>query len=65
VVAPEKGWEDRLYRARRDRAKGGRIGAVQLVAVPYYAWANREPGAMQVWLQSLGGEPEASRDGVR
>lgn len=23
---------------------------VQLTAIPYYAWANREPGAMQVWL---------------
>ena len=61
VVAPEKGWEDRLYRARRDRVRGRRIGAVQLVAVPYYTWANREPGAMQVWLRSLRGEPEAFR----
>ena len=23
---------------------------VELFAVPYYAWANREPGAMQVWI---------------
>jgi DUF1680 family protein len=23
---------------------------VRLTAIPYYAWANREPGAMQVWL---------------
>jgi DUF1680 family protein len=24
--------------------------AVEVVAVPYYAWANREIGAMRVWL---------------
>ena len=23
---------------------------VELCAIPYYAWANREPGAMQVWI---------------
>ena len=22
----------------------------RLVAIPYYAWANREPGAMRVWI---------------
>jgi hypothetical protein len=26
--------------------------AVPLTAVPYYAWANREPGALQVWVRS-------------
>jgi DUF1680 family protein len=24
---------------------------VRITAVPYYAWANREPGPMRVWLQ--------------
>jgi hypothetical protein len=24
--------------------------AVELTAVPYYAWANRAPGAMRVWI---------------
>ncbi len=23
---------------------------VDITAIPYYAWANREPGAMQVWI---------------
>ena len=34
------------------RAKGrdGQQRAVDLTAVPYYAWANREPGAMTVWI---------------
>jgi uncharacterized protein len=27
------------------------LGAeVELIAVPYYAWANRAPGAMRVWI---------------
>jgi uncharacterized protein len=54
VVVSARGWEadttawnDRLYRplgapaARRPAA---------LTAIPYYAWANREPGAMRVWI---------------
>ncbi len=24
---------------------------VELRAIPYYAWANREPGEMQVWMR--------------
>ncbi|MHA1356242.1 MAG: hypothetical protein ACTSR1_13820 [Candidatus Heimdallarchaeota archaeon] len=22
----------------------------QLIAIPYYCWANRDPSAMQVWI---------------
>ncbi|MBK8977816.1 MAG: glycoside hydrolase family 127 protein [Planctomycetes bacterium] len=37
------------------RAAAG--GAVQLLAIPYHAWANREQGAMAVWLwERQGGE---------
>ena len=25
----------------------------QLTAIPYYAWDNRQPGAMRVWIRSL------------
>ena len=32
----------------KDSAKGGR--AVSVTLIPYYAWANREPSAMQVWM---------------
>jgi DUF1680 family protein len=32
-----------------DRENGGET-PVPLVAVPYHAWANREPGAMRVWI---------------
>ena len=27
----------------------------QLVALPYYLWANRAPGSMQVWVAELEG----------
>jgi uncharacterized protein len=27
-------------------------GRVDLTAIPYYAWGNREPGAMRVWLRT-------------
>jgi DUF1680 family protein len=33
--------------------KGGR--AVSLTMIPYYAWANREPSAMEVWVPYVKG----------
>jgi len=49
-------WNGRLYRTRRregtDAApKLGLGSAVTLRALPYYAWANREAGSMQVWIR--------------
>jgi DUF1680 family protein len=38
-------WKDELYRSQRVETKPCTIRAV-----PYYAWDNRQPGAMQVWL---------------
>ena len=32
----------------KDSAKAGRT--VSMTLIPYYAWANREPSAMQVWM---------------
>lgn len=46
-------WAEPLYRtvpATREEAPRGRT--VELVAIPYFAWANREPGRMQVWLRA-------------
>lgn len=28
------------------------VGRVTLTAIPYYAWGNREHGAMRVWLRT-------------
>ena len=52
VIPPGAAWSDRLYRAVRPAAVKTESQAVEVMAIPYYAWANREPGAMQVWLQS-------------
>lgn len=47
VLLDLSGWEGALYRAYTP-AKPPKPYA--LTAIPYYAWANREAGAMQVWL---------------
>ena len=49
-AAPDTGWEDRLYRTAYPREADTQTHASRITAVPYYAWANREPGAMRVWL---------------
>jgi len=42
-------WRHRLYRPLGSAPPGPRR-PVTLNAIPYYAWANREPGAMRVWI---------------
>ena len=39
-------WQGALYRAEPPRTR-----PVTWTAIPYYLWANREPGAMRVWVQ--------------
>jgi len=43
--------EDPLYRLAIPRAPGTR--PQKLTLIPYYAWANREPAAMEVWVPYL------------
>ena len=49
VVVDNGPWQGRLYR-RVEPANGEPRPSVDLTAVPYYAWANRGPNAMRVWL---------------
>lgn len=42
----DAGWEDTLYRPEPPVAR-----PVPITAIPYYAWGNREPGPMRVWLR--------------
>jgi uncharacterized protein len=42
-------WRGRLYRPVGSGAPPARQHA-ELTAIPYYAWANREQGAMRVWV---------------
>jgi DUF1680 family protein len=46
--APDDGWEKRLYRTVHPREGDAQTSAT-VTAVPYYAWANREPGTMRIW----------------
>ena len=52
VVPPDDAWENRLYRTPVPRLEKPRSRSVEVTAIPYYAWANREPGPMQVWLRT-------------
>ena len=42
-------WQDQLYRPVVRGRSAPRRGTA-LTAIPYYAWANRGPGAMRVWI---------------
>jgi len=44
VLADTGGWERMLYRPVSPPQK------TKITAVPYYAWDNREPGPMRVWI---------------
>lgn len=46
-VIEEEGWGTTLYRPRAPRTR-----PIEILAVPYHAWDNRDPGEMRVWLGS-------------
>ncbi|KAA6453241.1 hypothetical protein [Bacillus swezeyi] len=41
----EKDWGGSLYRTAEIQTK-----PADIKAAPYYAWCNREPGEMRVWI---------------
>jgi DUF1680 family protein len=47
-VVDESGWEGRLYRSKEPSSKHSEI-----TAIPYYAWDNRAPGEMRVWVRAI------------
>jgi DUF1680 family protein len=51
VAATEATWIDRLY-GQDDEVPEPEQRSAAFKAIPYYAWANREPGGMAVWLRS-------------
>ena len=48
-ILEAEGWERALYRGRPPASR-----QVEITAIPYYAWDNREPGEMRVWLRTGG-----------
>jgi DUF1680 family protein len=53
LVPLDKTWEGQLYRpySHKNRIYKGR--AIKLIAIPYFSWANRQPGDMQIWHRSV------------
>lgn len=52
LASPSGDWNYDLYRVVADAAAAASAQSVPLTAIPYYAWANREAGQMQVWLRT-------------
>jgi hypothetical protein len=51
VASPAPGWAHALYRTDVSPVEAAQR-PLRITAIPYFAWANREPGAMQVWLRT-------------
>jgi hypothetical protein len=50
AVLDDSDWEGMLYRTEPAASR-----PCTIKAIPYYAWDNREPSAMQVWIQAARG----------
>lgn len=48
LVEDRSSWTDRLYQPCEDTG----LNSAAFRAIPYYAWAHREPGEMRVWIRS-------------
>jgi DUF1680 family protein len=57
--APDSATETALYRPHRADAPRDAGAPIELTAIPYYAWANRAAGPMQVWIP-LDSDPASS-----
>jgi DUF1680 family protein len=51
VQPSEEGWHNQLYRRVQLSLEADRGEVIGVKAVPYYAWGNRDPGQMQVWIR--------------
>jgi DUF1680 family protein len=51
VAPPGSGWQGTMYRPIGEITPSPMTPAT-FTAIPYAVWANREPGAMQVWLRT-------------
>jgi hypothetical protein len=49
--APNERWSGPLYQPGTDGPSEGPNPPLEVIAVPYFAWANRAPGQMRVWIR--------------
>ena len=54
IVASLDGWQRAEYRDTRELSSPEDPRQASLLAVPYFAWANRGAGAMRVWIPHTG-----------
>jgi DUF1680 family protein len=52
TAAPSSSWADRLYQPASASLGESSTGRAEITLIPYFAWANREPGPMEVWLKA-------------
>ena len=53
IAHPDEAWDGMLYRTVVAGEPGySLVSTAEVTTVPYYAWANREGGAMRVWLRA-------------
>lgn len=52
VEPPGAAWSHKLYCTTHPGVGQPGAETVEVTAIPYYAWANREPGTMRVWLRT-------------
>ena len=52
-TVPEQEWSNQLYQAVPPSHP------VHITAIPYYAWDNRQPGLMKVWMPQAPRTPAA------
>jgi DUF1680 family protein len=51
---PGKQWKGRLHRPVENDKQETEAKTIQARAIPYFAWANRSPGQMLVWVKMQG-----------
>jgi DUF1680 family protein len=49
TIVSDEGWDGMLYRGTPSASH-----PIQITAIPYYSWDNRDPGEMRVWLRTHG-----------
>ncbi len=53
AVASFPAWKGSLYQPMSVSTAPSTVSPVSIAAIPYFAWGNREPGRMRVWLRDL------------
>jgi DUF1680 family protein len=53
IIPLDNSWEGQLYKTYAHTKSSYRGRTIKLIAIPYYSWANRQLGEMEIWHQHL------------